>query len=74
MDMGVKTAKLETVEVTHHGDAAYEVGRYALEAAGGQLLDHGKYVVIGQRRGESWKLHRDSGTPASTHESIEVVR
>ena len=59
MDMGVRTAKLETVEVAHHGDAAYEVGRYALEAAGGQLLDRGKYVVIWQRHGEGWKLHRD---------------
>ena len=59
MDMGVKAAKLETVEVAHHGDAVYEVGRYALEAAGGQLLDRGKYVVIWQRHGGDWKLHRD---------------
>jgi ketosteroid isomerase-like protein len=59
MDMGVKDAKLETAEVAHHGDAAYEVGRYALEAAGGQLLNRGKYVVIWQRQNESWKLHRD---------------
>jgi ketosteroid isomerase-like protein len=58
-DMGVKAAKLETVEVAHHGDAVYEVGRYALEGAGGQLLDNGKYVVIWQRHGEGWKLHRD---------------
>ena len=59
MDMGVKAAKLETEEVAHHGDAAYEVGRYTLEAVGGQLLDRGKYVVIWQRHGEAWKLHRD---------------
>ena len=53
IDSGVKAAKLETVEVAHHGDAFYKVGRYALEAAGGQLLDRGKYVVIWQRHGES---------------------
>ena len=58
-DMGVKVAKLETVEVAHHGDAVYEVGRYALEGTGGQLLDNGKYVVIWQRHGEGWKLHRE---------------
>ena len=59
MNMGIKAAKLETMAVTHHGDAAYEVGRYALEAEGGQILDRGKYVVIWQRHGEDWKLHRD---------------
>jgi uncharacterized protein (TIGR02246 family) len=59
MDMGIKTARLESVEVTHHGDIVYEVGRYALEAEGGQLLDRGKFVVIYQRQGEVWKLHRD---------------
>jgi uncharacterized protein (TIGR02246 family) len=66
MDMGVKAAKLETVEVTHLGDAAYEVGRYALEAAGGQLLDRGKYVVIWQHHGESWRLHRDIWNTSQT--------
>lgn len=59
MDMGIKAAQLETVEVMHQGDAAIEVGRYALEGAAGQLLDHGKYVVIWQRQAASWKLHRD---------------
>ena len=59
IDMGIKDAQLETVEVMHHGDAAVEVGRYALAAEGGQLVDHGKYVVIWQRQGEVWMLHRD---------------
>ena len=66
MDMGVKAAKLETVEVTLLGDAAYEVGRYAMEAAGGQLLDRGKYVVIWQRHGDAWKLHRDIWNTSQT--------
>lgn len=59
LDMGIKAAKLETVEVLHHGDTAYEVGRYTLEAEGGQIVDHGKYVVIWQRQAAGWKLHRD---------------
>jgi uncharacterized protein (TIGR02246 family) len=59
MDMGIKAAQLETVEVAHLGDAVYEVGRYVLEGAGGQLLDSGKYVVIWQRHGGDWRLHRD---------------
>lgn len=59
MNMGVKAATLETVEVAHLGDAAYEVGRYTLQGAQGQILDRGKYMVVWQREGNQWKLHRD---------------
>ena len=46
MDMGLKDASLETVEVEPHGDTAIEVGRYRLLAAGGVVADNGKYVVV----------------------------
>jgi ketosteroid isomerase-like protein len=46
MDMGVKQARLETVELEVHGEAAFEVGTYVLEGAGGQPLDSGKYMVV----------------------------
>jgi uncharacterized protein (TIGR02246 family) len=59
MNMGVKAATLETVEVAHQGDTAYEVGRYTLKGGEGQVLDRGKYVVVWQREGNQWKLHRD---------------
>jgi len=59
MDMGVKSADLKTVEATHLGDSACEVGRFALHAADGSLLDQGKYVVIWKRHGSDWQLHRD---------------
>jgi len=59
MDMGIKTAKLETVELEGQGDAAVEVGKYTLSGEGGQVIDSGKFVVIWQREGEQWKLHRD---------------
>jgi uncharacterized protein (TIGR02246 family) len=68
IDMGIKEASLETMEVEAHGDTAIEVGRYRLLAAGGGTADHGKYVVIWKKDGDAWKLHRDIWTtsqPAS---------
>lgn len=59
MDMGIKTAELESVELEGHGDTAIEVGRYTLGGDGGQVLDKGKYVVIWKQKGGQWKLHRD---------------
>ncbi len=68
IDMGIKAAKLETMEAEDHGDTAHEVGRYTLEAEGGQVLDRGKYVVIWKHEDGQWKLHRDiwnSSMPAA---------
>jgi uncharacterized protein (TIGR02246 family) len=59
MDMGVKAAKLESVEVEGHGDSAVEIGKYELYAAGQQRVDHGKYVVIWKREQGEWMLWRD---------------
>ena len=59
MDMGIKTAELETVELEGHGDTAIDIGRYTLGGDGGQVLDKGKYVVIWKQEGGQWKLHRD---------------
>ena len=58
-DSGVKGASLVTVEVETHGDTANEVGKFELRDADGKVLDHGKYIVIWQKEGDSWKLHRD---------------
>ena len=68
MDMGIKTAELETVELEGHGDTAVEVGRYALGGEGSQVLDKGKYVVIWKQEDGQWMLHRDiwnTSMPAS---------
>ncbi|HEU6451865.1 MAG TPA: DUF4440 domain-containing protein [Gemmatimonadaceae bacterium] len=62
MDMGIQEVILETKELEPHDDTAYEVGRYTLKVAGGQLADTGKYLVIWMRDGESWKVHRDIWT------------
>jgi uncharacterized protein (TIGR02246 family) len=59
MDMGIKEAKLETVETEGHGDTATEVSKFTLYGEGGQVLDKGKYIIIWKREHGQWKLHRD---------------
>ena len=59
MDMGIKEAKLEIVEVEGHGDTATEVSTFTLRGEGAQVLDKGKYMIIWKREGGQWKLHRD---------------
>jgi uncharacterized protein (TIGR02246 family) len=62
IDMGLKGASLETIEVEGHGDTAIEVGRYRLLAAGDAVADQGKYVVVWKNDDGTWKLHRDIWT------------
>ena len=59
MDMGIKSVKLEIVEVEGHGDTAIEVGKYTLQGLGRKPLDTGKYIVIWKQVDGQWKLHRD---------------
>jgi uncharacterized protein (TIGR02246 family) len=59
MDMGIKEAKLEIVEVEGHDDTAIEVSIFSLMGEGGQVLDKGKYIVIWKQEDGQWKLHRD---------------
>jgi uncharacterized protein (TIGR02246 family) len=61
-DAGIKGASLETVEFESHGNSAHEVGRYKLLDADGKVLDHGKFIVIWKKDGETWKIHRDIWT------------
>jgi uncharacterized protein (TIGR02246 family) len=61
-DSGVKGASLDTLEVERFGDTLNEVGKFELRDADGKVLDHGKYLVIWKREGDSWKLHRDIWT------------
>jgi ketosteroid isomerase-like protein len=68
MDMGIKTAKLETIELEGQGDAALEVGKYTLSGEGGMVIDSGKFIVVWKKQGGKLKLHRDiwnSSMPAS---------
>ncbi|MGI9105426.1 MAG: YybH family protein [Pyrinomonadaceae bacterium] len=66
MNMGIKEATLETIEVEATGDNfACEVGRFALviapgAGAGGEhAVQAGKYVVLWKNDGGVWKLHAD---------------
>lgn len=67
MDMGVKEAVLEIIEVEGHGDTAIEVSNFKMKDTDGNVLDHGKYIVIWKRVDGNWKLHLDifnSSVPA----------
>ena len=62
IDMGIKEARLETVEVEAQENVAYEIGKYILtiQPAGGEAItDMGKYLVIWKHQDGSWKLHVD---------------
>ena len=59
MDMGIKKAKLETVDLEVYQGAAWERGNYTLTGAKGEVMDRGKYIVVWKDEGGKWKLHRD---------------
>jgi uncharacterized protein (TIGR02246 family) len=59
MDMGIRRAELETVEVEDHGKTATEVSKYTLYAEGDAVADKGKYIIVWKKKEGAWKLHRD---------------
>lgn len=71
MQLGIKTVKLETVEVNHSGSHAFEVGRYTIHTADSEMIDYGKYLVVWQRNETQWFIHRHIWTTSmiKIHES-----
>lgn len=59
INMGIKEAKLDIVEVEAQGDVVVEMGHYQLKGANSEVLDQGKYIVIWKQEDGQWKLHRD---------------
>lgn len=59
MRLGIKHARLETLELDPQGATVIEVGKYTLFADGEKVLDRGKYVVVWKLIKGEWKLHRD---------------
>lgn len=59
MDLGIREAVLETLEIDTQGTQAIEIGRYALAGEGGAAIDRGKYLVVWRQQGDAWKLHKD---------------
>ena len=62
MKMGIKDARLETVEIEPAGDMACEIGRFTLtvQPDGGEPQEmKGKYVVVWKFENSTPKLHID---------------
>ena len=57
-EMGVKTVKLDTVDLEISGDTACEIGEATLGLADGAQAVV-KYVVVWKKEDGAWKLHRD---------------
>jgi ketosteroid isomerase-like protein len=49
----------QTKELDVHGTTALEVGGYTRMSVDGSTFDRGKYMVVWQRVGAEWKIHRD---------------
>jgi uncharacterized protein (TIGR02246 family) len=65
MAMGIKSARLTTVELDVLGETAIEIGQYSLSGEGGTALDQGKYLVVWKIDDGAWKLHRDMWTTSN---------
>ena len=59
IEMGVNRLDLETLEAHAFGEYAYQVGKYRIFAGDNQELDNGKFVVVWQKSGDTWKMYRD---------------
>lgn len=59
MDMGIKEARLKTLEVEEQGDTAIEMGNYSMKGAGDIPIDEGKYIVVWKQENGAWKLDKD---------------
>ncbi len=62
MDMGIKSAKLETKELHERGDLAVEIGQCTLTIqpeGAAAMTDVGKYIVVWKDDGGTWKLYAD---------------
>jgi len=62
IEMGIKSLKIDILEVDQHQDTAIEMSKYTLGSIDGQVLDHGKGIVIWKNVDGNWKLHRDIWT------------
>jgi hypothetical protein len=57
--MGIKGAKLETVDLEVYPGSPWEAGNYTLTGVKGEVMDRGKYIVVWKDEGGKWKLHRE---------------
>ena len=59
LDSGIAGVGLKTIDIFGHGPTATEVGQYELRDKAGNVIDHGKYIVVWRHEGGKWKLLRD---------------
>jgi ketosteroid isomerase-like protein len=57
--MGMKEAKLTTVDLVGNADLLAETGMYEIMGNGNKVLDSGKYVVVWRPANDGWKIYRD---------------
>ncbi|SEE04363.1 Ketosteroid isomerase homolog [Rhizobiales bacterium GAS191] len=55
--LGVKSVKLETIDLTILGDTAIEIGRARIETGNGVAV--AKFVVVWKKVTEGWRWHVD---------------
>jgi ketosteroid isomerase-like protein len=67
VDMGIKSIKIDRMELEQHGDTATEVSRYIMLDAGDAVIDHGKGIMIWKCEGNAWKMYRDIWTSNSAY-------
>ena len=65
-DMGIRSIKIDLIELEQHGDSATEVSRYSMLDAEGQVVDQGKGIMIWKYDANAWKMHRDIWTSNSS--------
>ena len=59
--MGVKSVKVNTVDVVGNADLLAETGMFELYGDNNKLLDKGKYVDVWKPENGGWKIYRDIG-------------
>lgn len=57
---GFAYLKLTSRQLDGRDHEAVETGRYRVYGPNGNLVDHGKYLVVWERDESGWKLHRGS--------------
>ena len=62
LDMGIKSIRIDMMELEQHGDMATEISRYTMLDAEGELIDQGKGIMIWKYDGDAWRMHRDIWT------------
>jgi len=59
IDMGIRSIKLNIIEVEQHDDTVIEMSKYTLSSTDGQVIDGGKGIAIWKNSDGVWKLHQE---------------